>query len=80
MSFGKRAAEKPRWLDEDELEDKLSGQSQGGGDKPAVSMVELVGGGVLVIAAFFGAFFFLDFGSSTQAVPEAPALRLSVQD
>ena len=80
MSFGNRSVEKPRWLDQDELEEKLSEQNSGENAKPAVSMIELLGGGVLVIAAFFAAFFFLDSGSSSQAVPEAPALRLSVDD
>ena len=80
MSFGRRAVEKPRWLDEDELEEKLEMQAYEDNTKNGISPKELLVGGVLVVAVFCGTFFLQDVIIPPDVIPDAPPLRLSVQD
>jgi hypothetical protein len=57
MSFGKRQAEQPRWLDEDEIDAALEASGMAKPAKSGISLVEIVGGGILISGAFSAVYF-----------------------
>ena len=72
MSFGKKQVQENKWLDEDELENRLE---QRFNDKSGSSsnLMTILGGGAAVAVAFGATFFFLDMApSGTTAQPPGP--------